>query len=285
MHIFWRTAALFWKYWPRALITYLCLLAGAALALVIPRLTGQAVDLALSSSRVYVLVFIALGVAGAGVLRSVFSYWLSYLSEYLSQKVAYDLRNQFYTRLQHLSYAFHDQSQTGQLMSRATMDIEAVRMFVGFALIRGIFYLVLMIAILILLLGLDWKLALISFSVIPFISYRTIAINRKLRILWMKVQQGLGVMGTIIQENLSGIRIVRAFSREDYEKEKFQHQAESIYNQEIEINNLLASNSPVMSFRAAPGNGGHPVVRRQRGYQRQYDTGRTGPIPALPGDA
>jgi ATP-binding cassette, subfamily B, bacterial len=248
MHIFLRTAALFWKYWPRASITYLCLLAGAVLSLAIPRLTGQAIDLALSSDRISVLVLIALGLAGAGVLRSIFSYWLSYLSEYLSQKVAYDLRNQFYNRLQRLSYAFHDQSQTGQLMSRATMDIEAVRMFVGFALIRGIFYLVLMVAILVLLLMLDWKLALISFSVIPFISYRTIAINRKLRTLWMKVQQGLGVMGTIVQENLSGIRIVRAFSHEEHENRKFRRQAETLYNQEIEINNLLASNSPVMSF-------------------------------------
>jgi ATP-binding cassette, subfamily B, bacterial len=248
MHIFWRTVALFWKYWPRALITYLCLLAGAALSLAIPNLTGQAVDLALSSSRIFVLVLIAAGVAVAGLLRSVSSYWLSYLSEYLSQKVAYDLRNQFYTRLQRLSYAFHDQSQTGQLMSRATIDIEAVRMFVGFALIRGVFYLVMMIAILALLLRLDWKLALISFSVIPFISYRTIAINRQLRVLWMKVQQGLGVLGTIIQENLSGIRIVRAFAREEFEKQKFQRQAETIYSQEIKINNLLASNSPVMSF-------------------------------------
>jgi ABC-type multidrug transport system fused ATPase/permease subunit len=199
MLIFLRTASLFWKYWPRALVTYACLLLGAGLTLIIPRLTGQAIDLALGSGQLHSLVLIALAIAGAGFVRSIFSYWQSYLSEYLSQKVAYDLRNQFYNHIQRLSFAFHDQSQTGELMSRATVDIEAVRMFVSFAAIRGLYFLILMVAIIVLLLTLDWKLALISLSVIPFISFRTISINRKLRVLWMKVQQGLGVLGTIIQ--------------------------------------------------------------------------------------
>ena len=248
MSIFLRTAALFWKYWRRALGVYICLLAGAGLALMIPRLTGQAIDLALGSGQTQMVILTAAGVAGAGLLRSIFSYWQSYLSEYLSQKVAYDLRNQMYDHLQRLSYAFHDRSQTGQLMSRATVDIESVRMFVGFAMLRGVYFLVLAVSIAVLLLVLDWKLALISLSVIPFISFRTVYINRKVRSLWMKVQQGLGVLGTIAQENFTGARIVRAFAREEFESAKFRRQAETIYKQEIEINRLLASNSPVMSF-------------------------------------
>jgi ATP-binding cassette, subfamily B, bacterial len=248
MRIFIRTAALFLKYWRRAAVSYLCLFIGAGLALIIPRLTGDAIDLALNAGQISLLVFIAAGIAGAGVLRSVFSYFQSYLSEYLSQKVAFDLRNRIYDHLQRLSYAFHDQSQTGQLMSRATVDIEAVRMFVGFALLRGVYFLILLIAIVVILMMLDWKLALISLIVIPFISYRSVAINNKLRALWGKVQQGLGNLGTIIQENLSGARIVRAFAREEYESQKFRRQAETLYNQEIKINNLFAANSPVMSF-------------------------------------
>ncbi|HEX7474680.1 MAG TPA: ABC transporter ATP-binding protein, partial [Dehalococcoidales bacterium] len=246
-----RTVALFLKYWRRALLTYLFLFLGAGLALVIPRLTGNAIDLALSAGQTSLLVLTALEIGGAGILRSFFSYFQSYLSEYLSQKVAFDLRNKMYDHLQRLSYSFHDQSQTGQLMSRATVDIEAVRMFVGFALLRGVYFLVLLIAIVVLLMLLDWKLALISLSVIPFISYRSVAINNKLRTLWGKVQQGLGNLGTILQENLSGARIVRAFAREEYESQKFKRQAETLYNQEIEINNLFAANSPVMIFALA----------------------------------
>ena len=243
-----RVVALFWKYWPRALAAYFCLLASAALALLIPRLTGQAVDLALGSGKTHMLLLTAIAVAGAGVARGAVGYAQSYLSEYLSQRVAYDLRNRLYDRLQGLSYAFHDRSQTGQLMSRATADVEGVRAFVGFAMLRGVYFLILMVAIVVLLFSLDWRLALISLSVIPFISYRTIAINRRLRNLWTNIQQGLGVLGTIVQENLVGTRVVRAFAREEHESQKYRKQAEIIYNQEIEANNLLASNSPVMSF-------------------------------------
>ncbi len=217
------------------------------MALVIPRFTGQAIDLALSSGRPHMLVLLALAIAGAGILRSILSYWQSYLSEYLSQRVAYDLRNRLYNHLQRLSYAFHDRSQTGQLMSRATADVEAVRMFVGFALIRGAYYIVLMVAIAVLLFSLNWKLAFLALSVLPFISYRTIAINRQLRVLWAKIQQGLGVLETIVQENLAGLRVVRAFGREEFESEKFRRQAEVLYGLEIEANNRLAANSPFMT--------------------------------------
>jgi ATP-binding cassette subfamily B protein len=229
-------------------VAYFCLFAGAGLALVIPRLTGQAIDLALNSGQQQALVLTALGVAAAGILRSIVSYWQSYLAEFLSQRVAYDIRNRIYDRLQRLSYAFHDHSQTGQLMSRATSDVEGVRMFVGFALLRGLYFIVLMIGITVLLISLDWKLAFISLSILPFISFRTVVISQRLRVLWMKIQQGLGVLGTIIQENLVGARVVRAFAREEFESQKFRKQAEVIYDQEIAANNLLATNSPVMSF-------------------------------------
>jgi len=256
MHPLLRTTTLFWKYWRRAIVTYFCLLAGVGLALVIPSLTGQAINLALGTKQTHALVLTDLAIGGAGILGSVFAYFQSYNGEYLSQKVAYDLRNKLYNQLQTLSYAFHDRSQTGQLMSRATSDIEAIRGFIGFALLRGVYLLVLLVAITVLLFTLNWKLALIGLSVIPFISLLTIVINRTLRLYWMKIQQGLGSLGTIIQENLVGAKVVRAFAREDFESKKFRHQAEEIYNLEIGANNLLATNSPLMSFAILLAMGG-----------------------------
>ena len=225
MHPLLRTTKLFWKYWPRAIITYFCLFAGAGLSLVIPSLTGQAINLALGTKQTHALVLTALAIGGAGVFGSLFSYFQSYNGEYLSQKVAYDLRNKLYNRLQTLSYAFHDRSQTGQLMSRATSDIEAIRGFIGFALLRGVYLLIILVVITVLLFTLNWELALIGLSVIPFISFLTIVINRTLRVYWMKIQQGLGALGTIVQENLVGAKVVRAFAREDFESKKFRRQA------------------------------------------------------------
>jgi ATP-binding cassette subfamily B protein len=95
-------------------------------------------------------------------------------------------------------------------MSRATADVDGVRTFVGFALLRGVYFIVLLIAIAIVLFLINWQLALISLSVIPLISFRTISIYRRLRVLWMKIQQGIGALGSIVQENLVGARVVRA---------------------------------------------------------------------------
>jgi ATP-binding cassette subfamily B protein len=248
MRIFFRIAVLFWKQRRQAALTYLCLFAGAGLSMVIPQLTGRAIDLALGSVQVSLLVFTALGIAGAGILRGILNYGQTYLAEALSQRVAYNLRNMMYDRLQKLSYAFHDRSQTGQLMSRATSDVEGVRMFVGFALLRGVYFLILGVAIAVVLFLLNWKLALISLCVLPFISYRAVVIGDKLRVISMKIQQGLGVLGTFIQESIVGAKVVRAFAREDYETEKFIRQAKENYSLEIKISKLLASNSPVMGF-------------------------------------
>ncbi len=248
MHIFLRITAMFWRYRRQAVAAYFFLFVGAVLSLTIPRLTGQAIDLALGSGQKNAVILTALAIAGAGLLRSASSYWQSYLAEFLGQRVAYDLRNVIYDRLQRLSYAFHDRSQTGQLMSRATVDVEGIHMFVGFALLRGVYFLALLVGIVVLLISLNWQLALLSLSVLPFISFRTVAISQRLRVMWMKIQQGVGELGSIVQENLVGNRVVRAFASEAYESRKFQRQARVIYNQEIAANNLLAANSPVMSF-------------------------------------
>ncbi|MHB8104316.1 MAG: ABC transporter ATP-binding protein [Dehalococcoidales bacterium] len=248
MRIFLRIASLFWKQRRLAIITYVCLFAGAALSMFIPDLTGRAIDLALGAGQTTLLIITASGIAVAGILRGFLNYGQTYLAEALSQHVAYDLRNMMYNRLQKLSYAFHDRSQTGQLMSRATSDVEGVRMFVGFALLRGVYFFVLLIAIAVVIFILNWKLALISLCTLPFISYRAVAIGNQLRVFFMKIQQGLGVLGTFIQESIIGAKVVRAFAREDYETEKFMRQAKDNYDLEIKVSKLLAVNSPVMSF-------------------------------------
>ncbi|MBI4267375.1 MAG: ABC transporter ATP-binding protein, partial [Chloroflexi bacterium] len=248
MRVLLRIAALFWKYWRKALVAYLCLFASAGLALLIPRLLGQAIDLVLSLGDIKFLILTALAMIAIGLVRSGLTYGQNYLGEFLSQRVAYDLRNSMYNRLQRLSYAFHDHSHTGQLMSRATVDVEAVRMFVGFALLRGFYFMVLLLAIAVVLFTLNWQLAILSLLALPFILYRTTIVSERLRVLWWNIQNAIGDLGTIVQENLSGVRVVRGFAREDFEDRKFRKQAKNIYAQEIQANKHQAFNTPLMSF-------------------------------------
>ena len=188
-----------------------------------------------------------MGVIGFAVLRGVFAYGQTYLGEWISQRVAYDLRNGIYDRLQRLSYAYHDQQQTGQLMSRATQDVEAVRMFIMMGVIRGAYIIVLLVASLVLMMVTNWKLALVVWAFIPFIVWRSTVMAFSLRPLWTAIQEGLARLATVLQEALSGARVVKAFAREEHEGEKFRHEAEALFADSYKSSRIQATNAPLMS--------------------------------------
>ncbi len=213
---------------------------------------GDAIDTALGSGERSFLILAAAVVVGAGVLRGIAEYGNRYLSEAVSQKTAYDIRNAIFDRLQRLSFAYHDQAQTGQLMSRATVDVEAIRMFFGMGLL-GITQLVIMlVAVSIILLLLDWKLALLTLAFMPAIGWRAITVSSRLRPIWLKIQELLAALGTILEESLTGVRVVKAFSRQKEESQKFSTQATVLYGEQISVARVQAFNMPLMAFLMAP---------------------------------
>ncbi len=244
-------------YWRRVLVATICVFAAGASILAVPQLIRWGIDYGLDIQRVdgkpvatgeeSLLVVAALGVVGFAVLRGVFAYGQTYLAEWVSQRVAYDLRNGIYDRLQRLSYAYHDQQQTGQLMSRATQDVEAVRMFVNMGVVRGAYILILLAASLALMVFTNWKLALVVWAFIPFIVWRSTVMAFKLRPLWTAIQEGLARIATVLQEALTGARVVKAFGREEYEGEKFGREAEAVYVDSYTSSRIQATNAPLMS--------------------------------------
>src|SRR5438094_2011348 len=148
-------------YWRRVLVATICVFAAGASLLAVPQLIRWGIDYGLDIQKVdgkpvatgeeRLLVVAALGVVAFALIRGFFAYWQTYLAEWISQRVAYDLRNGIYDRLQRLSYAYHDQQQTGQLMSRATQDVEAVRWFISMGVLRGFYVIALLIAVLVLM--------------------------------------------------------------------------------------------------------------------------------------
>lgn len=179
---------------------------------------------------------------GSGLSR----FGLTYASESLGQKVAYDLRNAIYGNVQRLSYAYHDTVQTGQIMSRATEDVEAVRLFVSFASLRllmiagmlgfgiaGMFYF-------------DWRLALISLATMPIIIWRSVRISTIMRPLWMLIQRSQARLAEIADEGLGGIRVVKAFSREPLEAEKFAKASGTTRDLQLSQAITMAKHAPLM---------------------------------------
>jgi len=251
MRIIFRLTIFVRKYWAWLLLAFVALMASAGFNLVIPRMMGDAIDTALTSGEVRFLFIAAAVVIGAGAFRGIAEYGNRYLAEAVSQKAAYDIRNAIFDRLQRLSFAYHDQAQTGQLMSRATVDVEAIRMFFGMGLVGLLQLVIMLIAISIILLMLNWQLALLTLAFMPAIGWRAVTVSGRMRPMWLRVQELMAALGTILEESLTGVRVVKAFSRQTEERHKFSDQANVLYNQHIAIARIQAFNMPLMAFLIA----------------------------------
>ena len=227
---------------------YICLVGSTLLSLAIPRFLGIAIDTSLEGGQTTTLVLWALLVLAISLVRGGFAYGQSYLAEYISQKVSFDLRHEFLARLQSLSFGYHDRQRTGDLMSRATSDVESIRWFVSFGLIYSIHILVLVGAVAGLLLSMKWDLALIGLAAVPIAAYIAIRISRRFRQLWMGVQIDTGRMTTVLQENLSGMRVVKTLGAEEFEKDKFKEAANVVAEETFTVNRLHAANSSLLNL-------------------------------------
>ncbi|MBI2165868.1 MAG: ABC transporter ATP-binding protein [Chloroflexi bacterium] len=248
MAVLWRLLAFVSPYRWRFTLAALCLLAGNLSAIAIPRLMGQAVDQVLGQGSLSGLLTLALLILGLSVLRGAFAYGQSYVGEWVSQRVAYDLRNAFYQKLQTLSFGYHDRQQTGDLMSKATADVEGVRWFLNMGTLRALQLLVLVIATSTILLLLNWRLGLIAMAFMPLVAWRAIAVSTSLRSVWLKIQALTGEMTTILQENLAGQRVVKAFAAEEYEQQKFNAKAGQLSQESLVAGQSQAANSAQMTF-------------------------------------
>ncbi len=227
---------------------YAAMVASSLSALVVPRMLGEAIDEALASGLQSRLLTLAAVIVLFSLLRGAFSYGQRYLSESLSQRSAYDLREDFFRKLQGMSFGFFDREQTGDLMSRATQDVEAVRMFVSMGMVRGLSIFVTLGAVSTLMAVTNWRLALVCMAFLPLILWRALSLSRALRPVWMRVQEETGAMTTVLQENLSGMKVVKAFGAREFEESKFNARAENIARLTYSTTRLFASQGSLMTF-------------------------------------
>lgn len=192
--------------------------------------------------------------AGAGVLlalyigRGVLAYCQNYTSEYLSQHVAYDLRKDLYERLQSLSFSFHDRSQTGQLMSRVTVDVETSRQFLSTSLMNLVITFGRFIFVAVIVFSLNWQLAASVAIALPIIMYISATTAQKLRPIWLQVQQQEGVYSAVLQETISGMRVVQAFTAEDREFANFQAANWAVREKSLDANKVASLRQPMIIF-------------------------------------
>lgn len=196
-------------------------------------------------AAIFIVVFAA--------LRGLFSFLQAYWAERNSQAVSFDLRNDLYAKIQRLSFSYHDQNQTGQLMIRATDDVEKVRLFLGQGLLQLVGAILLLTVTLIILFTTNAELAIVTIWILPVALILFMIFGSITQPLFSKVQIKLSALNTILQENLAGIKVVKAFTREKSEQVKFRHASELLMQQQISIARIFTFLFPLIFLVASLG--------------------------------
>jgi len=227
-------------YWRRMTIAYIALFTALGLQLYIPRILGHAIDNALSVRESGFLVRTALLIIGLSLVQGIFTFMRAYLFQWLAEAVGYDLRNDLYDKFQQLPFSFYDQAQTGQLMSRATDDVNNIRGMLMMSLRALVLAFATLVATAAILISIDWQLALVALITMPFLVVWSLRFGVTVRPLFAAVQQQFGVMTSALQENIAGARVVRSFAQEDRENDRFEGELQELFRRNLRATRLWA---------------------------------------------
>ena len=225
-----RIAALAFRYPGRIALAIACSVGAAISTLTLPRLFGAGVDHAgallkaggaQAAEAQGALVQVALLVIVATVVRGLLTMTSGYMGEYVSQRVGYDLRLQFFQQLQRLSFGFHDRIHSGDLITRGMLDLEGARVFIQGGMMQSVSLVLLLTFSAWMMLSTDLVMGLIGLAFVPVAGWTLARMGFLLRVTWLRVQELMAVLTLTMEENLQGIRVVRAFAGKDFEMAKF----------------------------------------------------------------
>ncbi len=209
------------RHWQIATVMGVCVTALTGFRVLVPFLTGAAVNDIVAKSPVSSVAYLAVEIVAVSAASAAFSFGLSYGGQALGQKLIYDIRNTIFTSIQSQSFSFYDRNETGQLMSRATGDVEAVRRFVAFGLGQLLSNTFLVGGVILSLFYLNLYLAAIVTVVFPVILFLSWKFSQTQGPFWRLTRRNYGAMNSVLQQNVTGARIVRSFTAEEGEVSRF----------------------------------------------------------------
>jgi ATP-binding cassette, subfamily B, multidrug efflux pump len=229
-------------------IAYIAMFAVTGLNLVVPLIIKRAIDDGLAEENARALFIAAITILGVAFVRGVAGFGQRFFGEWLSHRTGFDLRNGFYNSVQYQPFSFHDRSHTGDMMSRATGDITETERFVGIGLADLLATIMLIIGVIVAMLLEAPRLALIALLPIPVLIFTTLRFGSTIRPMFKKIQEQMGVLSTTMQESMTGINVVKAFSREPYELQKFDEENDEWFDRRFMVIRVWANNWPFFSF-------------------------------------
>lgn len=250
MNVLRQLQVFFWEKRSYLFLSILCLAMATALGLVYPHLLQRLIDDAIKPKNFSLVPQLALTVVGVVTLKAFLQFLHGFFGGRLGNFLAYKMRNACYEKLQFLSFRYYDTARTGDLMSRLTGDLEAIRQFIGFGFAQ-ILNVVLMVAFgSAMMLSISWKLTLVTLVCMPFLVVTALKFESKIHPAFQEMRLALSSLTTSVQENITGVRTVKSFAREPHEVEKFSGRNERYKSNQIFAATLWARFFPLMELFA-----------------------------------
>ena len=245
------------KNWPLFLVSVVCMLVSTMVSVQIPLLTRVAIDdviTPLAEGRLEIqkgkgaLFILMLEIVGFTVVVGLFSFIRRYANTYFSQKVVYDIRNDVFASLQNQSFAFYDKTHTGQLLSKVTTDMDRIRRFLGFQLAFFIMSIILLVVTVYTMFSINTMLTLFLLPIMPCIFVTFYSFGKRIRPLFPQMREQYGSLTSVLHEAIAGIRVVRAFAREDFERKKFTFKSDRYFQTALAAAKIRAFYMPLVGF-------------------------------------
>ncbi|MBU5352336.1 ABC transporter ATP-binding protein/permease [Paenibacillus barcinonensis] len=241
----------FWEKRTYLLVSILFLALATALGLVYPNLLRILIDDVIVPRNFEDVPILALTVLGVVILKAGMQFLHGFFGGRLGNYLAYRLRNACYEKLQFLSFRYYDTAKTGDLMSRLTGDLEAIRNFIGFGFAQILNMVLMVVFGAIMMMTMSWKLTLLTLVCIPLLAFVALRFESKIHPAFQEMRLALSSLTTAVQENITGVRTVKSFAREPYEVEKFSTRNERYKTNQIHAATLWSRYFPVMEILAS----------------------------------
>ncbi len=253
MNVFKRLLQLLFPYRVWVAVSFVAAILVMALNLTIPQLIRLVIDRVILENQLNLLGFIVISVILVSVFKALFTFVHRYVMEYVAQKAIFDIRNKLYVHLQRLSFSYLGQITTGQLMSRVTSDVETLRRFLDFGVIHFLQSCLTILGILTVMFIMHPLLALVSMASIPFLTGTVYKFARKVKPAFSDIQHQVAQLSSVLQENITGIRLVQANTREEGEAKKFWEQNNKLFNSNVFTAKIWSFYLPLMQFISGLG--------------------------------
>ncbi len=225
-------------------------LVASMLAMVTPYVSGIIVDQVIQKKKTNLLTKLLFVIIGATFVKSIIRYSFQMIFETVSQSVLYDVRCAIYKKLQLLDFEFFDNNRTGDIMTKMTGDMDAVRHFLAFVIYNVFEKSTILLFTMIVLFSINVKFAMIVVAVTPITAFFTLRLSRKVKPAFFAIRAQFSRLNSTVQENISGNRVVKAFAKEDYETEKFVKENEAFRQRNIEAAKVWEKYLPILDSLA-----------------------------------